>query len=1178
MSIAEQIRLRAAQLRMDVEYIGLFDLTIYAALRKRRVRACFGTEVVDLIGLFAPWANASLDETLRPANFVGCVATGGHKLVVATSEDGFFPKLNHWVIGLPVAGVVDLDAEAAAAPPKKYLDARLAAGKAGLHVKVTVTDGNCGIDCMSFWDGTPRHKKTWAAIREEVADYMREVADQDLWHDTFRACAESKTEETVASEKAASAKAASAKAAAAKEKPPEVGCAAGLGSTFLKWCKKVPKPSSFMKKAESPTSAAVAAAEEAESPPGATAGASSDKASAKSDASGASARVPEKSEHASFEEWLNANAGEPWVRAATGDYAAYKELEDIWKAKHPRAKAAKPMKPSRARHDRKLHYKGWVASQYAAWRAGPGKDSKQPYADFMPCIRVYPGRVPKRDKMWLSRIVAFKKSAGVTGIDYSKSWGTQRKGGRIVPGEQRMRTPGKQGAPHASPEIREALWDWFVDMRASMATTVSPKFVLAKARLLAAECLNHMRATHCFSHIPELNTQWLLGWKREYGVGWRKPNAKYKVSWPKLKERCCATWLNVIRVQQFAKRVLNKTLEFIGIDEKPVHFNEGGSKNVCTLEIKGVESVELKTNHAASRERATVMTFTTSDKKKAARPEWLPMEMMCKAGSRKRLSKVRLPDGMNLSLAWSPKGSYRQDDIMTYLRRWLEEWTPERAEAGDYQILLLDVARSHIGNEIVDFAWSRGYITMYHYGGVTGVIQVNDTDLHAPFQREFLHCEEFAFSERQKVDATDIGREFQDVVDDCISVWKVIDHTKVANGYKSTGFSVALDGSEDASEISRSAAEVWKECHMTALKREAIAQVNAALDARVAKGEELSMSLWRSLIQHPKDPGVLPEGFELEGELLPGERPWLETDSAEVAKDEAEEKVLEAELSASEAPVVAASAEEEVPSSWVIELEEDDDPAAVEEATLVAKELAQIERLRVIAVQLKNPVAARAAAAQATRIKKKFRSGTSKAQKRAQLVLSRHLRAKCDAEREETRKKRDLARELKVKEAKRKASEMEAKAVAVLAEDKKKALVKALASIPKSYSPKELGQDQDGGGKAKEQKARQDCLERVKLRSPPLPKDLEAAWPETRNNYARQVAIKHGKWVGERLITEVNRTIEELGKYFDHPDPKIAAKFSTKPGSKTAFVAFVRRMSDDKKVPSLKPATATPQM
>ena len=83
-------------------------------------------------------------------------------------------------------------------------------------------------------------------------------------------------------------------------------------------------------------------------------------------------------------------------------------------------------------------------------------------------------------------------------------------------------------------------------------------------------------------------------------------------------------------------------------------------------------------------------------------------------------------------------------------------------------------------------------------------------------------------------------------------------------------------------------------------------------------------------------------------------------------------------------------------------------------------------------------------------------------------------------------------------------------------------------------------------------------LERVKLRSPPLPADIEALWPQIRNNYCRQVALFHREYVGGCLVNTVNEVIEALGKHFTHPGPGV--KVSKKAGGPKAFEQIVVQM------------------
>ena len=63
---------------------------------------------------------------------------------------------------------------------------------------------------------------------------------------------------------------------------------------------------------------------------------------------------------------------------------------------------------------------------------------------------------------------------------------------------------------------------------------------------------------------------------------------------------------------------------------------------------------------------------------------------------------------MKVSLSWAVKGSYRKEHVMAFLRKWLHPWDELRAHRRDWRILLLDVAKSHVGTDIVELAHSRG--------------------------------------------------------------------------------------------------------------------------------------------------------------------------------------------------------------------------------------------------------------------------------------------------------------------------------------------------------------------------------------------------------------------------------------------------------------------------------------
>ena len=135
-------------------------------------------------------------------------------------------------------------------------------------------------------------------------------------------------------------------------------------------------------------------------------------------------------------------------------------------------------------------------------------------------------------------------------------------------------------------------------------------------------------------------------------------------------------------------------------DEKPVHMNESGSKAVKTLEFEGAPSVALRTNHSASRERVTIMTSVFSCWRMASASRKPPIAACIKARSPAIAAGIRLPKYTNFSLDWTQSASYNRVQFLAYLKCWLLAWTPERASAGDYRIIFLDVAACHTGSEI----------------------------------------------------------------------------------------------------------------------------------------------------------------------------------------------------------------------------------------------------------------------------------------------------------------------------------------------------------------------------------------------------------------------------------------------------------------------------------------------
>ena len=332
-----------------------------------------------------------------------------------------------------------------------------------------------------------------------------------------------------------------------------------------------------------------------------------------------------------FVKWLQELSPER-LAEVTENIDAFAAAEKEWLRAHAdHAKAGDALKGTKQRAAFKLNFKRAVGLRFWAWRAGPGKSSVSHQKDFLLTIRKYPdGRPPKKDRVWLRACIASAKDEQLEmdSLALRCSGGKRQPNAKAhTPDRVLLRRRGRQGRPFKCPVVRELLFDWFVDMRASVASNLTPRFVLMKARELAGQALKHMRRTGEFSPLPVFGRVWLLRWKRDYGVVFRRPNMRFKCSKCVLVERLRAMWLNNVRVRRLLWHLTGVDVgsRLYGIDEKPVHFNEGGSKFVRTLEIAGAPSVKLKENHAATRERVSIMTCVTSDPAAATQPRFLPV-------------------------------------------------------------------------------------------------------------------------------------------------------------------------------------------------------------------------------------------------------------------------------------------------------------------------------------------------------------------------------------------------------------------------------------------------------------------------------------------------------------------------------------------------------------------------
>ena len=530
------------------------------------------------------------------------------------------------------------------------------------------------------------------------------------------------------------------------------------------------------------------------------------------------------------------------------------------------------------------------------------------------------------------------------------------------------------------------------------------------------------------------------------------------------------------------------------------------------------------------------MTAVTSSAAAASSPRKLPLELLakssCKKGTPPRIAKLRIPNDLNVSVQWSEKGSYRHENMVAYLTRWLEPWSEWRARRGDYRILMMDLAASHLSPLLLDLAWSRGYCVLYHYGCTTAVAQVNDTHCHADFSDIFTELECASMVQQRLLDPANIGRTLQQVLDDAAATWRVLQHDRGVSGHLYDGLSNALDGSED-DWIRGDAFVFWRDTSMAEERLRAIAEVDELVQSGVIKG----FDQWQQVIRHPPNPGAkVLEGEEFEGDLDPGEKVWLdEKEQAELWAEEAELMALEAEDAG------------EGPRAMV----------ASDEAVAQARRLAQLKETLASLRGMGVPAAANLVNQQVVRMEKSARCVGREDQVEARVRLRGFVRKGMDAEiRAIKARQKDAARKRRIAasvRAKKKKAEKKKKMIA-----KEKAALKArIDKLPKTFTAATCGDEK--GGLA----ARVLCLERLKLYSPPLDLEREVGWEGLKKEIARKEfffkceGLSARASIGHAFVGEVDRVVKELKEFYTGPATwNKKAKARLVGGDPDAFVKF----------------------
>ena len=789
LDIQEAMIRYAADIRKTGRWIGIFGFLVYALTFSRRVHLFLANRLLDIIAEFASWAVPNVKSTpfTRVAIFCRIISvdidTVPHIIMRHIRDDGDLRAGNHWVAALRDPRLVDMadsflhepcggrfcagGGKACLAPLRRF------AAEQQYSVVPTQAAGDCGIDVMAFWEGVSRNAAEWKKMRLSLAKAIVDHAADEQWQECFVACGEMMDVPRVSQ----------------ASEVPEVADAL---TTMRK--------GDLIKHI-----AALHRRETAVVAPSTDLMAGIKQVTGLTDKDSTLVRrlaqsLPE--------------AERAHVLAAAKEFAS----GVITHSRNTKGGLR------RRRNDATITMRRAYGKLFAEWCADNSVDVH--------------GRLPwgTMTKLWDSCASNFQKLSPKILIRSARGYLSHgfHLTGRFTTvsasGKARRRLTGGQGRPPKAPALRQLLFEWFCSIRGAVKTRLPPAALAAQARLLREEYLRAALRLRQKVDVPQITSQWLMGWRRQFQVSLRTPNRRWKVSRPVCLERCRITWLNIIRIRILCILEHGYDPDIDAWDQKPFHFNESGSQMRKSLHWKGIPEVPLKECQAATRARWSATTYCSSNAQKHG--EWPPLEALFKGGP---LVEQRLDDMLcslcaggeygdlhYFSVQVGPKGSYRVEHVLQFLRRHLEP----ASESRRWKIILADYYGPHADNSVFDLCWNHMYVLTLIGGGITGILQVPDTHLHHVLSQRYTELEMIDLLEQQRQNPQGCpSRARESCVRDLLSAWcSEALHALAARGFWDNLLRNNLEGTED--HLGRGMAKkIWDDLDMPALRAQAVQDI-----------------------------------------------------------------------------------------------------------------------------------------------------------------------------------------------------------------------------------------------------------------------------------------------------------------------------------------------------------------
>jgi len=784
----------ARSIRRPRSYVGYSAFILMGLLKKRRPCAWEGPQFIDLIEVFAPWACDHCNQDCA-AHAIPCAIISqpdGSCILAPISEQHPLNTCGHFVGGsrVPVTAVADNIAD------NTHASFNALYTSLGIAPLPSVVDGDCGLDVMHMMLEQPGSLQARRRLRIEISDYLLERIRQPWLHDLMVACQELPDELVTQARSAGPAGfEAPAVAAPARLEVPAVAAPA------IAEISEEPETSLMLARPDEETYAAMRWASQLDSDDNVL-------SLIRNLPRGIIDEQLELYRHREDTPAVADTNLKPIV-VSTQHIACHKRnliAERFHKycrshgivltARLPRGAMTSFMKDNIVwkMHAKTLGRKT-VLKWYRAWRDDHGKVLATEEEHSKPQSR--------------TTIRSLLKSKAP------------------VPDSVRLRCRGGGRRPKG-PLVRQKLYEWWAGLRHAIdwkklvqdRRSRGKKHLARFPRDVIIVKVQQLLEESAFASLlngEQVDTfkpdAWWLGrWAEDYGLSMRKANRKFQVPRAVLKERIEIFWTTLFNMRFFIKSSFGYDPMILNFDQSPFHHNETGSQNRLTLGVRNA-TVPIVEGNTDTKKRWTANLTTYSNFAAVAGGPMPFCEVMFKAESdgtvHGRLQAFHRSRGFPawFSATTAPKGSYREQDVITFLKKHLEEMS----EGRDWRILLADDFSAHKTANVWNLCWSRGYVLLILGGGSTPVMQTCDTDLNEHVRRLYGIREARMLIEKMR-DGVVVPKLSNE---ECMELmFEVLSdpalHMAASAGYKKTGQTIDLHGKEDCL-IVREAATFWNE-------------------------------------------------------------------------------------------------------------------------------------------------------------------------------------------------------------------------------------------------------------------------------------------------------------------------------------------------------------------------------